>query len=132
MALAYKIEKNVAAVEVATVFRAARLRRPTDNLERISRMVHHANLVVCARDDGRLIGVARSLTDFAYCCYLSDLAVDPAYQHKGVGKELVRLTREAIGPESMLLLLAAPSAEGYYPHLGFKKVENAWMLDREM
>jgi predicted N-acetyltransferase YhbS len=94
-------------------------------------MVANANLVVCARDGEKLVGIARALTDFSYCCYLSDLAVDREYQRMGIGRELVRLVHEQVGDESMLLLLAAPEAQEYYPHIGFEKVENGWIIRRK-
>jgi len=99
----------------------------------MQQMIDRADLIVTARDaDGgnRLIGVARSLTDFCFACYLSDLAVDRDYQRQGIGKNLVQLTRDALGERSMLLLLAAPEANEYYPKIGFAKVDRAWMIDR--
>jgi ribosomal protein S18 acetylase RimI-like enzyme len=92
-------------------------------------MVQHANLWVTARDGGKLVGVARSLTDFTYCCYLSDLAVDKEYQRQGVGRALLAKTREAVG-DSMVLLLSAPKAMAYYPHIGMPKAENAFIFPR--
>jgi predicted N-acetyltransferase YhbS len=130
MTVFYTIESYVDAAQVAELYLRSGLRRPVEDLDRIRRMIENANLIICAWDEERLIGVARALTDFSYCCYLSDLAVDPDYQRNGIGKELVRRVREAIGEESMLLLLAAPSADGYYPHLGFEKVANGWQLPR--
>ena len=131
MPLAYAIEKAPSAAEVAEVFRRSGIRRPVDDLPRIQRMIGHANLIVCARDGGRLVGVARCLTDFSYCCYLSDLAVDRAYQRRGIGKELTRRVQEAIGEEAALLLLAAPEARDYYAPLGFGKVGNGWIIRRK-
>jgi ribosomal protein S18 acetylase RimI-like enzyme len=130
MAIEYRRERDVAPEEVAAVFEASGIRRPADDLERIGRMVKHANLIICARDAGRLVGIARSLTDYSFCCYLSDLAVDRDYQRQGIGKALIRLTQDAVGPQSMLLLLAAPQAKDYYRHIGFEHVDRAWMLDR--
>jgi predicted N-acetyltransferase YhbS len=89
-----------------------------------------SNLIVSAWDGDKLVGLARSVTDFCYSCYLSDLAVRKEYQHQGIGKELVRLTKETIGDESMLLLLAAPSAMDYYPKIGMEKMDNAFMIKR--
>jgi predicted N-acetyltransferase YhbS len=103
-------------------------RRPIDNPECIEAMLRHANLLCTAWDEDRLIGVARSVTDFQYCCYLSDLAVDQAYQNLGVGKELIRLTKARLGPKANLILLAAPKAEGYYPKIGFEPHRSAWIL----
>lgn len=128
--ISYQREQNVAAVEVAEVYRSAGLRRPVDDIPRLQQMIEYGDLIITARHNGKLIGVSRSLTDFCYCCYLSDLAVHADYQRHGIGKELVRLTRNAIGPKCMLLLLAAPSADGYYPHLGFEAVPNGWIIHR--
>ena len=66
-------------------------RRPIDDPNCIQAMLEHADLLCTAWDDSKLVGVARSVTDFEYCCYLSDLAVDKEYQRSGIGKELIRL-----------------------------------------
>jgi predicted N-acetyltransferase YhbS len=72
--------------------------------------------------------VARSVTDFEYCCYLSDLAVDQLYQNKGVGRELIRLTQSKLGLKAKLILLSAPKAEEYYPKIGFGAHKSAWII----
>ena len=90
-----------------------------------------ANLLCTAWDGGKLVGVTRSVTDFEFCCYLSDLAVDEAYQRQGIGRELVRLTQSRLGKRATIILLAAPKAEGYYPKLGFAAHRSAWVLDHE-
>jgi GNAT superfamily N-acetyltransferase len=94
-------------------------------------MIENANLTLTAWDGERLVGIARTLTDFSYCCYLSDLAVHRDHQRKGIGKELVRRLREMLGDEVMILLLAAPEAMEYYPKIGFEKAENAWKVPRK-
>jgi len=102
-------------------------RRPVADRSRMQRMLEHANLVVTAWDGARMVGISRSLTDFVYATYLSDLAVRKSYQRTGIGRELVRLTRDA-APRAMLILLAAPAAEKYYPHIGFEHHPQAWIL----
>ncbi|MFF3212913.1 GNAT family N-acetyltransferase [Streptomyces sp. NPDC002886] len=117
--------------EAAALYRASTLaeRRPVEDTQRFTRMLAGANLVIVARDEeGRLIGISRSITDGAYSTYLSDLAVDSAYQGKGVGKDLIRATREA-APQAKLILLAAPAAVDYYPHVGFTAHNSAWTMD---
>ena len=94
-------------------------------------MLAGANLTVTAWDGERLVGIARALTDFAYCCYLSDLAVDGAYQKQGIGRKLVEMVQKEIGEEVMLLLLSVPDAMTYYPKIGFEKVENGWTIPRK-
>jgi len=104
-------------------------RRPVDDAGRIARMLAKADIVLCARDrGGKLIGVSRAITDFSYCCYLSDLAVDVARQRGGIGRELIRRTHELAGAETMLILLAAPKAMGYYPHIGMDRCDRAFTL----
>ncbi|WP_030271158.1 GNAT family N-acetyltransferase [Streptomyces sp. NRRL B-24484] len=117
--------------EVAELYRASTLaeRRPVEDVERFAAMVRQANLIVTARHEGRLIGIARSLTDGVYATYLSDLAVDRAYQRQGVGRALIEATREA-APLASVVLLAAPAAVNYYPRVGFKQHTSAWVLDR--
>jgi ribosomal protein S18 acetylase RimI-like enzyme len=132
--IVYAIETALDPGEFTDVLRRSGLaaRRPVDEPDRIRAMVRNANLTVTARDSGgRLIGVARSLTDFAYCCYLSDLAVDAACQRRGIGRELIRRTRAAAGPGAVLLLLSAPDAMSYYPRIGMDRVENGFAFARE-
>jgi predicted N-acetyltransferase YhbS len=121
---------KLSAYALADVFRRSGIKRPVDDLPRLERMLEHGNLLVTAWDGDQLIGVARALTDFSYCCYLSDLAVDQAYQKRGIGRNLVALVRESIGTQSMLLLLAAPEAADYYPKIGFEAVHNGWIIKR--
>jgi predicted N-acetyltransferase YhbS len=107
-------------------------RRPVADRARIARMLAHADITLCARDShGLLVGVSRALTDYSYCCYLSDLAVDRDWQGGGIGRELIRRTHEIAGQQSMLLLLSAPGAMTYYPHVGMAKSENAFIIPRQ-
>lgn len=116
---------------VARVFDASGITRPTHDLPRIARMFAAPCLTLSAWADGQLIGVARALTDYAFCCYLSDLAVDRAYQGRGIGRELVRRIQAVIGEQVSLDLHAAPGAMSYYPTLGFELVDNAYRIRRK-
>jgi len=130
--ITYQVENKLSPSEFKEVLIKSTLgeRRPVDDIERISAMVNNANLIITARDEGKLIGVSRSLTDFVYCTYLSDLAVDDAYQKRGIGKELIRLTKKET-PNAMLILLAAPKAVDYYPHIGMDKHNACFILKDE-
>ena len=132
MPIIYALEPGLSAEEFRAVLVASTLgeRRPVNEPARLEHMLRHADVVVTARDGARLVGVSRAITDFAYCCYLSDLAVDVAYQHQGIGKRLVAETRLAAGEAAMLLLIAAPGAEGYYPKIGMKHVDSCWRIPR--
>ena len=103
-------------------------RRPVDDFECIRAMVANANLLATAWHGAQLIGVARSVTDFVYCCYLSDLAVDEKFQKSGIGRQLIHETRLRLGPRCRIVLLAAPKAVDYYPKVGFTRHDSAWVL----
>jgi predicted N-acetyltransferase YhbS len=106
-------------------------RRPVDQLDTIRGMLEQAGVIVTARVDGVLIGISRAITDYHFCTYLSDLAVDEAYQRRGIGKELIRRTHEAAGRTTHLILLAAPKARTYYPHVGMAAHDSCWTLSGE-
>jgi GNAT superfamily N-acetyltransferase len=122
-AIVYNREPGLSAGEFLGVLRRSGLaeRRPVDDIERIAGMLANANLVVTARDAGTLVGVARSVTDFAYCCYCSDLAVDAEYLRRGIAQALLDATRAALHPNAVLLLIAAPAAISYYEHIGMER-----------
>ena len=103
-------------------------RRPIDDANRIQAMLQNANLIVTARIDGKLIGVSRALTDFGFCTYLSDLAVDEAYQKMGIGVRLIAETKKH-SPQAKLILLAAPAAVNYYPKTGMTNFTHCFLLD---
>lgn len=108
-------------------------RRPVADRARLERMLAHANLIVTAREaaSGRLVGVARSLTDFAFCCYLSDLAVDRADQKRGIGEHLIAETQRHATPQATLILLSAPAAMGFYQRIGLPLADNAFVVQRQ-
>ena len=125
----YQTEPSLTSAEFIDLLERSTLaeRRPVDDVARIEMMLRNADLVLTARTGGRLVGVARAITDFAYCCYLSDLAVDAAWQRQGIGKELMRRIAEAAGPGAKLILLAAPKAAGYYPRIGLVRHDSCWV-----
>lgn len=106
-------------------------RRPVSDLDTIRAMLKNADVIVTARLDGLLVGVSRAITDFAYCTYLSDLAVDERHQRQGIGRELIRRTHETAGLHTTLILLAAPKAQSYYPHVSMTKHESCWIIPRQ-
>lgn len=105
-------------------------RRPINNPSTFSDMLANANLIISAWDGDKLIGISRSLTDFSYVTYLADLAVDASYQRQGVGKRLIEETQLRLGPDCMIVLLAAPKANTYYEHIGFEHNPRAWTLKK--
>ena len=133
MSITYALEPDLPAEEFRTVLIASTLgeRRPVDDLDRLDRMLRQADVIATARDGGRLAGVSRAITDFSYCCYLSDLAVDAAYQRQGIGKRLIAETRQGAGGDRVtLILVAAPGAEQYYPRIGMQQRPSCWTLPR--
>jgi GNAT superfamily N-acetyltransferase len=132
MEIHYQLEPQLSPAEFVDVLVRSTLaeRRPVDQPDVMERMLAKADLIVTARVNGLLIGVSRAITDFAYCTYLSDLAVDQAFQRQGIGRELIRRTHDAAGLATMLILLSAPAAREYYPHIGMTRHESCWIIPR--
>jgi predicted N-acetyltransferase YhbS len=133
MSVKYQLEPDLTTEELIDVLVRSTLaeRRPVSERETIRAMLKNADVIVTARLDGLLVGVSRAITDFAYCTYLSDLAVDVQHQRHGIGRELIRRTHEAAGLHTTLILLAAPKAQTYYPHIGMTKHESCWIIPRQ-
>lgn len=129
MDITYQAEENLQAEEFKVLLIKSTLgeRRPIDDIDRIEKMCHNADLIVTARAGDQLVGVARSVTDWVYCTYLSDLAVDEEFQHQGIGKKLIAETKR-LTPQATLILLAAPAAVGYYPKIGMANHEHCYLL----
>ena len=133
MDIAYRIEPDLTAEEFIAVLVRSTLaqRRPVDETSTIRGMLEHADVIVTARAGGLLVGASRAISDFSYCTYLSDLAVDREYQRRGIGRELIRRTHAAAGRNTTLVLLAAPAAREYYPHIGMQAHESCWVVPRQ-
>lgn len=133
MSIEYKINAPVSTDQFIALLRESTLgeRRPIEDRECMEGMVKNSNLMVTAWHGEELIGIARSMTDFHYACYLSDLAVHRKYQKTGIGKKLQIITQEKLGPKCKLILVSAPSANSYYEHIGFSNNQRCWVLDRE-
>lgn len=130
MHIHYDATRSLTAAQFVDLLRRSTLalRRPVDDPKSIQAMLQHGNLLCTAWDGDKLVGVARSLTDFEYCCYLSDLAVDAAYQKQGIGRGLIALTQSKLGAKAKIILLSAPQAVDYYPRIGFEAHPSAWIL----
>ena len=132
MKIEYSLEPALTVDEFVDVLRRSTLaeRRPVHDAVTIGGMLANADIIVTARDDQRLlVGVSRAITDFNYCTYLAELAVDVAFQRRGIGRELIRQTHAAAGLKTSLILLAAPKAETYYPHIGLLRHNSCWRID---
>lgn len=130
MEIIYRTDITPGTDEIIDVYNSSGINRPITDKERIAKMYANSNLVATAWDEDKLVGVSRSLTDFCYCCYLSDLAVRKDYQSNGIGKKLIELTKNIIGEQTTLILLAAPAAMDYYPKVGFQKIDNGFIIKR--
>ncbi|NJO20957.1 MAG: GNAT family N-acetyltransferase [Spirulinaceae cyanobacterium RM2_2_10] len=130
MPIRYTYDQTISREQFIDLLKRSTLaeRRPIGDFDRIDAMLRHANLLCTAWDAEDLVGVARSITDFEYCCYLSDLAVDAKYHKRGIGKSLIHLTQSQLGAHAKIILLSAPNAVEFYPKIGFEPHNSAWIL----
>jgi len=129
----YFSDRSITVPEFAGLLSKTSLgeRRPIGDPKRLALMLEHGNVLITAWDGDRLVGVSRALTDFAFCCYLSDLAVDEEYQRKGIGKKLIEETHKVAGTDTTLILLAAPAAKDYYPKIGMERFTDCFRIVRK-
>lgn len=130
MEITYQTEPDLSIAEFRDVLERSTLseRRPIDQPERLEKMCRNADIMLTARFEGKLVGISRSLSDFSWATYLSDLAVDVEFQHLGIGKRLIAETKKIV-PDGKLILLAAPTARGYYPKIGMTQFEYSFYID---
>ncbi|MHA0858387.1 GNAT family N-acetyltransferase [Paenibacillus sp. CMAA1364] len=131
MEIIYKDTKDIKAEDVSSLFMKSGIKRPYQDLERLDRMIQNADIVITAWNEGVIVGLARALTDYSYCCYLSDLAVDLEFQSSGIGTELIDRVRKQMSDECTLILISAPEALEYYPKVGFERSDKAFIIGRE-
>lgn len=129
--ISYKVNAPIRSEELAAVFNSSGIKRPYEDLPRLQKMIDNADIIITAWNQDQLIGIARAITDYSYCCYLSDLAVDRDFQQKGIGKKLIQILQDQLDDHVSLLLLSAPSAIEYYPQIGFNKVNNGFIIPRK-
>lgn len=129
----YRSNINITAEQFIDLLNRSTLgeRRPVNDHGRIQKMLDHGNVLITAWQNELLVGASRALTDFSFCCYLSDLAVDQQFQHQGIGKKLIDLTHEVSGDQTMLILLAAPAAREYYPKVNMERFEHCFVRHRK-
>lgn len=130
MNISYSYDIVPTPKQIVALYEESGLPRPTTDRKRIGKMYAHSNLIVTAWDNTKLVGVSRSITDWAWSCYLADLAVSPGYKKSGIGKKLIELTKEKVGDQVMILLLSVPTAMTYYPKVGFTKEDRAFAIFR--
>jgi GNAT superfamily N-acetyltransferase len=130
----YSSQKKITTDEFIDLLRRSTLgsRRPVDEPDRIQKMLEHGNILITAWRGDKLVGVSRALSDFSFCCYLSDLAVDEAHQRQGIGKRLIEETQKAAGEDALLILLAAPAAVDYYPKAGLQHFPHCFILKKKI
>jgi ribosomal protein S18 acetylase RimI-like enzyme len=128
--ISYQLEPELTVEEFVQILNDSTLaeRRPIEDRPRLERMLRNSDLIVTARSEGQLVGLSRAITDFSYCTYLSDLAISVEYQKQGIGKQLLGKTHEAAGLQTRLILLSAPAAESYYPHIGLAQHHSCWTI----
>lgn len=96
----------------------------------VQQMLEQSNLTATAWVGGRLIGMARAITDFQQVCFLADLAVSEEFQLKAIGTTLQALIQQQLGEYCQLVTLALPKSNRYYPKLGFQEHPRCWVLPR--
>ncbi len=127
----YKIGIIPDIFNIIEIFKSSGLDRPLNEKDRILKMYKNSNLIISAWDKNKLVGLSRSMTDFYYTCYLSDLAICKKYQNQGIGKSLIKLIQKEIGEETTLILLSSKIGMTFYSKIGMEKIPNGFIIKRK-
>ncbi|MEQ8583307.1 MAG: GNAT family N-acetyltransferase [Marinoscillum sp.] len=130
MALNYEYDRIPEIDEIIKLYAQSGLPRPIQDRSRMVEMYENSDLIITAWDQDKLVGICRCVTDWVWCCYLSDLAVSPDYQESGIGRKMIEMTRDKVSHQCMILLLSVPTAMDYYPKVGFNKENRAFSINR--
>ena len=132
MNITYEINPTITSTQFIEILNSSTLgkRRPIDDIDTINGMINNADILITAIHNNKIIGIARAVSDFNYCCYLSDLAVHSKYQNKAIGKMLISKVQEQLNNKCKIILLSAPNASEYYPKIGFTQHNSAWVLQK--
>lgn len=130
MEVTYRSDVLPEVEQIIELYNATKMPRPTNDETRMQVMFQNSDLVITAWDHDKLVGICRSITDWVWCCYLSDLAVSPDYKKSGIGRTLIEKTKEMVGDQAMVLLLSVPAAMEYYPKVGFRKENRGFIINR--
>lgn len=130
MEIIYKTDTIPSISQIIKLYESSGLPRPTNDVDRITKMYQNSDLIVSAWDGDNLVGISRTITDWVWSSYLADLAVDPNYKKSGIGKKIIEITRTKLGEQAMVLLLSVPTAMEYYPKVGFTKENRGFIIER--
>ncbi|MFM7628086.1 MAG: GNAT family N-acetyltransferase [Algoriphagus sp.] len=125
----YQLEPRVSLEEFQEILLESGLskRRPMDQPQVLEKMILGANLLLTAREEGKLVGLLRGLSDFSYRTFVADLAVARSHQRRGIGKQLLIVCRQ-VAPEARILLMSAEDAIPFYQKIGFQLHERCYQL----
>ena len=131
MSYTIKVNAPLTVQQVHDPYQQTHFDKPIAGAARLQVMIDETQLVLSVWDDEHLIGFARCLTDFEYCCYLSDILILPAYEGHQIGRQLIATLQAYIGPRVTLSLRAADSAVGFYERINLPHADNMFRIGRE-
>ena len=132
MSVTYAEEPGLGVDDYVSVLAETTMRtkRPLANRKRIGDMLAGANLIVTARQDGEILGLARCISDGAWICYCAELAVKESAQGLGIGSGIIGKLNELLGPKIGLALFSEPEALGFYEKAGLTRLDNGFFGTR--
>ena len=132
MTTRYEVDGAVEVAEVRALLQHGGFRRPLDDDGRIARMLDNASLRIVVRDDDeRLVGFTRVITDYAYYGLVVEVVVAPDLKGHGIGREMLRRVREAVGDQVTLVLVSSVEGDPFYEHLGWERIPRGWRQSRQ-
>jgi ribosomal protein S18 acetylase RimI-like enzyme len=132
VSIVYAQEQDLSVADYVAVLDSTYMRdlRPLTNTPRIARMLAGANLIVTARENGEVLGLARCISDMAWVAYCAELAVKESAQGRGIGRGILDTCYDLLGPGMGLILAAEPQAVGFYERIGMQRLKAGFFHPR--
>ena len=117
----YSITKDLPRADVLALYRAAGWFGPSDPAPELDAMIANSFAVSAAFDPvGRLVGMARALSDGVSDAYILDVVVDPAHRSRGIGREIVKRLADHLASFGIdwIVCVGVPGTEAFYRAAG--------------
>ena len=119
--LRYSITKDLPRADVLALYRAAGWFGMSDPAPELDAMIANSFAVSAAFDPaGRLVGMARALSDGVSDAYILDVVVEPAHRSRGIGREIVKRLADHLASCDVdwIVCVGVPGTEAFYRAAG--------------
>lgn len=128
MEITYKDNREFSETDLQDLFRSVDW-LSANYPKRVKKALDHCETVFTAWDGQRLVGLVNAIDDGELTAYVHYLCVNPLYQGKGIGRELLSRIKETYSRYLYIILIAENERLiNYYSQNGFEYIEGKYVF----